>query len=181
MLVRLREPSTLDASVERHRQFLERMKNAPLASDASYVVYAISTLSGTRFFLCDDESDRYPIPYPAAAFEIIDGRISQRWQAAYAKNGLFLAFPAWALDSSFYERLVDDDTEAQSQFAAERAFMDLEFARPEITTKAIALGDQWLQCPVCDEAWRELPAGEMTRCANVQCHRLLLAPLAPDG
>ena len=181
MIVRPKALEMLNTSFEAHERCLARSNDAPLLSDASYVVYAISTLAGSELFLCDDDRDRFPSPYPAAAFEIVDGRISGRWRVAHSKSGLLLAFAAWASDDTFYERLIDDDPEAQSQFDAERSVMDLEFARPEITARAIALGDQWLQCPLCDEAWGELPAGEMTRCANVQCYHLLLVPLGSDS
>lgn len=147
MLVRGAEPGRLQAGVD-------------------YVVYAIQVApDGTWFYLADAGYTSYPMRHPAAQLEVVDARVSRHWSYGRSLSGDAVFAPAeWATDPGFYEGLVDGEATAGRPFAEAKASMDLEFARQTHTRRVDDVGDGWVLCPECDEAWAAEGPDELARC-----------------
>jgi len=65
-------------------------------------------------------------------FEVVDNRLSECWaltspeSASEQVSCLVIAFPEWANDLDYYERLVDADADAKAVFIERKRFMDEE-------------------------------------------------------
>ena len=150
----------------------------------TYVVYAIRmTENHPRFFIADDVYTYYPIEYAEPFFEVVDERLSRYWQLpkdhliwSDIKTNLsdtFISFEEWSyIGDRFYERLVDEERISKETFNRYKELMDLEFLIPSVEIMAHILEDNWVQCPLCDEAWEvKISADEMLKCPN--CFKLL--------
>ncbi len=97
-----------------------------------YCVYGILFRDNSPwYYLCLDEDDEHPTSYPAELFNVTDGRLSSYWRISEKiyPNGAVMSsivFEEWSKDSSFYERLIDDDPEAICLFGKYRKLMDNE-------------------------------------------------------
>lgn len=85
-----------------------------------YVVHAIERRdNGLWFYVQSVPANDYPIPYPAEFFDLVDSRIEANWEVniALERETLVirrLSFKEWSHDDSFFERLVDGESNAQS-------------------------------------------------------------------
>ncbi len=90
------------------------------------------------------------------------------------------AFRDWAVEPiEFYDRLSDGESDAVAAFDKYRELMDLEFSTESVLDYADLLGDGWLLCPSCREAWQTSAVGELVRCP--QCSVVLRNPRLPIG
>jgi hypothetical protein len=112
---------------------LDRVKRYILLSDGQtnlvqneeYCVYGIAFRDNHPwYYLCLGEDDDSPTAYPAELFKIIDGKLSSYWMLSTEESSI--VFEEWANDSSFYERLVDDDPTAIAQFKRYQTLMNNE-------------------------------------------------------
>tara|TARA_A100001015_G_scaffold319638_1_gene443165 strand:+ start:470 stop:880 length:411 start_codon:yes stop_codon:yes gene_type:complete len=102
-----------------------------LETNKEYCVYGIVYRDCSPwYYLCLDEDDESPTPYPAELFRISDGRLSSCWKLSIensSSTGLSsILFEEWANDSTFYERLIEDDPASIQVFAKYRALMNNE-------------------------------------------------------
>ncbi|QTL37374.1 hypothetical protein [Pseudoalteromonas viridis] len=97
-----------------------------------YTVYGVVFWdSSPWYYICVEEYDEYPKPYPAEFFSVSDERLSSYWRlsviAQEERETLSsLVFNEWAKDLSFYERLIEGDFEASEQFNKYRQLMNKE-------------------------------------------------------
>lgn len=97
-----------------------------------YIVYGVIFRNNCPwYYLCGADDDEYPKPYSSQLFEIIDDRLSSHWKLSSYFLGenkvtTSLAFADWARDLSFYERLVDGESEAVQIFAQYRKMINQE-------------------------------------------------------
>lgn len=97
-----------------------------------YIVYGIEFWDNCPwFYLCTEKEDEYPKPFAAEFFEVIDEHISQYWKLSSTtsgerKNSTSLVFDEWSKDPSFYEHLIDGDTNAILLFSKYRDLMNSE-------------------------------------------------------
>ncbi|WP_299371609.1 hypothetical protein [uncultured Kiloniella sp.] len=121
------------STIDRLKKYI-RLSDGVLNIEKSkeYCVYGIIFRDNSPwFYLCLDEDDEYPTPYPAELFSIVDGHQSSFWRLSYISypNGevtSLLVFEEWSKDISFYERLLDDDPKAIKVFRKYRSLMDEE-------------------------------------------------------
>ena len=106
----------------------------------------------------------------------MDPQVSERWIERPLGAGRILAPAAWAEDLGFYERLIDEDPAAVQAFREARAAMDREHGPVAELPLALDLGEGWLQCPRCADAWEAPPHAASLRCANGDCGALLRDP-----
>ena len=64
-------------------------------------------------------------------FDVVDDTLSSQWKLSSLSKGEYeaatlLVFDEWAQDPSFYEKLVDGDSEAVGKFAKYRSVIDQE-------------------------------------------------------
>lgn len=102
-----------------------------LKENLEYCVYGIVFRDNAPwYYLCLDEDDECPSPYPAELFKVTDGRLSSYWRLSteVITDGVItsLVFDEWASDYSFYERLIDDDASALEVFKNYQCLMDKE-------------------------------------------------------
>lgn len=103
---------------------ISREKEFPLTIGSSYAVYAITTFKGSVwYYVFDDNELAYPVWRLAPLFEVGDPSLPDTWVYGYIRKDPkevgfpLISFPEWALDHSFYERLVDGDEQAVTTFA----------------------------------------------------------------
>lgn len=102
-----------------------------LEKNIEYCVYGILFRDNAPwFYLCLEEDDESPSPYPAELFEITDARLSSYWRLGteVSTSGVVttIVFDEWAKDPSYYERLVDGDPNAVELFKKYRVLMNRE-------------------------------------------------------
>ena len=119
-------------TVERLKKYI-RLSDGQLnlEKDKEYCVYGVLFRDNSPwFYLCLDDDDESPTPYPTELFDITDGRFSSYWRLsteAYPDGVMSsMVFDEWANDSSFYERLVEGDSSAIEVFANYRELMNEE-------------------------------------------------------
>ena len=83
------------------------------------------------FYLCSEDYDEYPKPFAAEFFDVIDDKLSPHWKLSSFSKGEYeastsLVFDEWAKDASFYENLVEGDSEAVDIFSKYRNIIDQE-------------------------------------------------------
>ena len=146
-----------------------------------YLVYALTIRRGqVWYYVLDERRLGYPIWHPAMLFDVVDGRISRHWLFAMPEQGVrdgdvLFAFPEWTRDPvGYYDQLSNGDAKALGVFDRFRALMDLEFAGDVDRLLAEALGDGWIMCPQCKEAWQTTATGELLRCP--ECGTILRNP-----
>ena len=118
---------------------LDRMKKYIHLSDGQldleinveYCVYGIIFRDNSPwYYLCLDEDDESPSPYPADLFKVTDDRLSSYWKLSTqaVTNGVMssMVFDEWANDLSFFERLIDDDPSAIELFKKYQGLMNKE-------------------------------------------------------
>lgn len=118
---------------------LERIKNYIHLSDGQmeldknveYCVYGIIFRDNAPwYYLCLDENDESPSPYPASLFKVTDDRLSSYWRLSTqtVTNGIIssMVFEEWANDSSFFERLIDGDPSAIESFKKHQDLINKE-------------------------------------------------------
>lgn len=163
----------------------ERIRNFDFHLDVGgcYVVYGI-TLRDSLFwyYIFDKTSVYYPIWKPSILFEVTDPRLSRYW--IYTFNKLrdypsahpIISFPEWANNHpDFYDKLSDGSEKEVKIFQAYKNQMDLEF--PDDSIKEVAqIGDEnWLLCPICNNAWEHTEAiNGMVNCS--ECRSVLHNP-----
>lgn len=63
------------------------------------------------FYVCEEDSDDYPIPFSADLFDVVINDFPREWQLNYKSiDGIQkceIVFPEWARDAMFYEKLVE--------------------------------------------------------------------------
>lgn len=96
-----------------------------------YTVYGVVFWDNSPwYYLCSEEYDEYPKPFAAEFFDVSDECLSSHWKLSvdhgYEKVLSSLVFDEWARDSSFYERLIEDDSEAVELFRRYRLLMNQE-------------------------------------------------------
>lgn len=97
-----------------------------------YTVYGVVFWDNSPwYYLCSEEYDEYPKPFAAEFFNVSDERLSSHWKLSAVDQGegeilSSLVFGEWAKDPSFYERLVEDDSEAVALFGKYRQLMNQE-------------------------------------------------------
>lgn len=130
--------NSLSEISEQH--IIKRLKRYILNSDGSvdleigreYTVYGIVFWDNCPwFYLCAEEDDEYPKPFSAEFFHVLDDSLSPCWRLSSFQQENYeattsLVFKEWAKDPSFYERLVDGDSDAVTLFAKYRKVIDLE-------------------------------------------------------
>lgn len=95
-----------------------------LTINREYPVYAVTVSMGSAwYYLLDDDDQPWPTYSPSALFEITDGELPHSWRIGYFRHSVdierqypIISFPEWAEDRTFYERLVDGDSEAITVF-----------------------------------------------------------------
>ncbi len=148
----------------------------PLKIDKDYVVYAMTIKNGyVWYYLCNENFCYYPVWSPSPLFEIIDHKLSRYWVFSYKKGINYIkafprwAYPEWAENPDYYDKLTDGDKKEVNIFKTYKELMDLEF--PDYCTIEWAqVGDQeWLICPKCINAWESRNnKNALVRCPNCE-------------
>jgi len=105
-----------------------------------YIVYGFTIVKDfVWYYLCDDnysERDYMPFPlwYPSPLFEIIDRRLSKYWEfdaqpgeRCESPSGVIVAFPEWAKDPFYYDRLTDGFEPEIALFRKYKKLIDAEY------------------------------------------------------
>lgn len=153
----------------------------PLQVGKDYVIYALTLRrGGVWYYLLDESGVGYPVWFPAPLFEVSDSRLSKYWVFGFHEAGLragdaVFAFAEWANDPlNFYDGLSDGRAEIRSVFQRYRELMDVEFDNETAGPIAEDLGDGWMMCPNCREAWQTSVNGPLLKCPH--CATVLKNP-----
>lgn len=119
--------------IERLRKYLHISDGyLPIKKGESYTVYGVLFRDNSPwYYLCHDEHDASPTPYPCELFQTTDERLSAHWRlcsrvVAGAVSSA-MVFREWAMDSDYFENLTEGSPQAISLFMAYKAAMDAEF------------------------------------------------------
>jgi len=100
-----------------------------------YTVYGFTLLFGhVWFYLCDESYTYYPVWNPSPLFQIVDHRLSAYWEfhlqvgTSAEDTRVIVAFPEWARDPLYYDRLTNRDKEAVEIFERYKDLIDAEHA-----------------------------------------------------
>jgi hypothetical protein len=104
-----------------------------ITAGKTYVVLAIAKYEDVIFyFVLGDESENYPLAFPAELFQIVDGRVSVCWETNLTtidrveqidiENREVLSFKEWVLKKDeFYEKVLDEE---KTELATFRSYRD---------------------------------------------------------
>lgn len=91
-----------------------------------YQVQAVAYFDGgTFYYLHSVDLSEHPYPYVAEFFEIVDSSLPATWEVGFQvesgkKRFKRLTFSEWATDDTFFEKLLDGDTQCISIYAENR-------------------------------------------------------------
>ncbi len=112
--------SELSAEEQEHYKQYVRGQENYFSVGQEYPVYGVLFRQGVPWFLiCERDNDKYPTPHFGVFFELADCQIPPYWSLALGPSnvGKVALLPdQWAKDSSFLERLVDEDQQAIADF-----------------------------------------------------------------
>ncbi|MDA4848831.1 hypothetical protein [Hoeflea poritis] len=142
--------------------------------DREYVVYAIYLREKNALMIQSADFESSPSLVDLDRVSVVDGRLSRYWVCGgphIRVDGSVIAdavlsFPEWSDNTMFFNDLVESRGEAGVIWRSYRERMDLEFAPPSLTAKSIPLGDDWVQCQNCSDAWQINLGDEVVICAH---------------
>jgi hypothetical protein len=133
----------------------------PLILNKIYICYAIVFDVLTKwYFVLDESGVTYPTSYSSFLFEDIDRSVSRYWVVGEhydfkGRKSPIVAFNEWACDRFFHGNMFSGDKNATSLFNRYKKLMDVEFPRPDITEKAVALGEpNWVFDNESEDSWQ---------------------------
>ncbi len=123
-----------------------------------YNVYGMIVNHGQIcYYISDREYCHFPVARPANLFIIIDHRLSRYWIfgtiEAFENYPLWI-FPEWLNEPYFQDNLTDYEEREVKIFKSYKELMDLEFPDSSIIEVAQIGDNEWLICPMCNDAWR---------------------------
>lgn len=127
-----------------------------------YIVYGVdySAEGLVNLMLINDHGFAYPQFYPIEFFEIIDNRLSNCWinkvgntYPMHIKYPSLITFKEIIEDQFFFDKILDCRDNTCSIFQKYQKLMDNEFPDKNLQ-EGIAVGDNWVMCYNCDEAWQ---------------------------
>jgi len=146
----------------------------------NYTVYAMTVYLGiVWYYIADEDYSDYPIWNPSLLFSVTNPHLSRYWIYSYkegnnAEKRPRWAFPEWADNPDYYEKLIDGNNQELAIFARYKELMDLEFEDPNITEMA-QKEEGWLICHSCFEAWKfHNTQDALVRCPK--CKKVLINP-----
>ena len=159
-------------------------KDELLSEDRFYTVFGISTRNNFTNYDIIFGVDSYTKAFPSYLFEVIDSRLSRYFCSGKSLDGnneemSFISFKEWVgiENSLFYFKLVEGEEREVLLFEHYRKLLQLEFKHPDVQSEAILKEEFELECPICENVWREeLPDFEMCKCNR--CGTVLLNPLS---
>lgn len=138
----------------------------------TYVVYAMSALSGQSVAYCLGPGPLYSVP--AELFTIIDGRLSRHWSfnqlrweiGGGSSRSLYLwGYSEFVMSDQHRLDIVEGEAAASEIFGRYALMMDLEFAPPIVSCTSSPLEGRWVQCGACGDAWQpHNDLDELVRC-----------------
>lgn len=167
----------------------QKTDSYPITVGKNYIVYAITIFDGYPWYsIFDEQIAEYPQWIPSPLFAVEDNRLSKYWVYCQQKGIHYefptstFAFPEWAEDPDFSEKIRSRFELEVKLFSNYRALMDLEL--PDDSVKAIAqIADpEWLICPLCVDAWQSVSTDGMIVCSNCKAvmHNPRFQPLPND-
>ena len=114
-----------DESLRRHVGKYIQLPEIRLVPGRQYLVYGLVFWDDVPwFYLCEDESSDYLVPYCAVFFQLDDVTIPAGWTLQWNGRSSSVVPQWWAEVPDFLERLVDGEKEVRQIFLRARA--DLE-------------------------------------------------------
>jgi hypothetical protein len=155
-----------------------QVQQSVLQVGKSYVVYALEVRDGRAVYWIEDEArTAWPTPYDASLFSMESGQPSSLWDVdvSYRSDAsIWFAPREWLGRAFFMDKLTDGEAAMVEIYASTKAFMDMEFHDPAVSVWAKMIDHEWLQCPHCSDAWRELTTVALVKCPS--CFTLLRNP-----
>lgn len=157
-----------------------------LETGNSYVIYGMGHLTGGCLQLLFDSC--LASSAPAELFKLVDGRMSRYWVYSQERlprmgSATDVTLSLWGyreyVESNDHRMgLVDRREEDLRTFRAYCDAMDLEFPDPAVKAAAVAIDEQWIQCPSCCDAWESVSRDGMAKCPS--CSAVVLNPRYVD-
>lgn len=151
---------------------LPEKEYAFLEFEKEYTVYGIicskEQALEVLYYVCDENGVDFPIARPFYLFDIVDDRLSRYWifGLIYSLQPI-LIFPEWIKEPCFQEKLIEGEEREVQIFKAYKENMDLEFPDSSISETAQIGDPDWLICPTCIDAWKNINCRDaLVRCPN---------------
>jgi hypothetical protein len=147
-----------------------RSSNFHVYLGREYRVYGLLFHDAVISFLIVDETG-VPMWEPASLFQVLCGRPSRHWRFYNFSMNLYfgvMSFPELVGSVELFEKLALGDNEARANFFKRKKIADLEFLDSSVVDKAESIGNAWVQCPSCSEAWEVIGADALVRCPKCQ-------------
>jgi hypothetical protein len=88
----------------------------------TYVVHGIVFLDNAPwYYLCEEDNDDYPKPFPFELFDVVDNKMPSFWKigCTYSEERgaiSYISFPEWIDNSKFLENLIDGESKEVAIF-----------------------------------------------------------------
>jgi hypothetical protein len=118
-----------DMSVLNHVRKNVHLSEVALEIGRKYVAYGIIFREGIPwFYVCEEETDTYPIPHFAGFFKIVDSSLSSYWKLHWSPeiNQPSLLPKEWSDDDFFYENLVNGNSIEKKMFQVIKTAFDVK-------------------------------------------------------
>jgi hypothetical protein len=159
-------------------------KNELLSKAKIYTVYGIYINYNIITYEIIVGVEFYTTSFPSHLFEVIDNRLSKHFCFGKSITGdgeeiTLISFKEWVgLENKyFFYNLVEGEEREVMLFEKYKKLIGLEFRNPQIETSAILTEDAFLECPVCENAWKE-EMQDLEMCKCNRCGTVLLNPLS---
>ncbi|MCQ9635296.1 hypothetical protein MP477_10055 [Chryseobacterium sp. WG23] len=170
--IKIDSPENVSYKINWQRPF----SDFPLIQGKNYTVYAIEYTDERKinFFLLDEGGNIYPSNYPSEFFEISDPRMSKYWERTNdnqlypIQNPIYpniITFKEWKINKYFEEDMFKGINGANDIFQSYKKLIDNEYP-DESLDSAIIMEENWILCPICNNAFENLSREGIISCAN---------------
>ena len=135
-----------------------------------YTVYGVLFRGPVLSYLIQADTG-LPQWTPASLFQVVCSRVSRTWVCVNWSSTEYFAvvsFPELVQSPEVLDQLTLGDSSAREMFYKRQQSADLEFLNPSVEKTAEALDGDWLQCPLCSDAWESGSLDAMVRCPKCQ-------------
>ena len=137
-----------------------------------YTVYGVLFRKAVLSYLIQADTG-FPQWTSASLFQVVCGRVSRfwvyvDWSSDEVEYLAVMTFPEFVQSYDIYNQLALGDDSAREMFYKLQRSADLEFLDASVEKTAEAPGENWLQCPLCGDAWESETPDAMVRCPKCQ-------------
>ena len=122
------ETSNFSTETKKYINDYIHLSKVSLIIGKKYIVYGLLFRKGVPwYYICEEDSDEYPLPHFCGFFKVINPKLSSEWEINYLEEERIVVsiLPSiWSNVANFYENLVNGNENETSMFQNIKSVID---------------------------------------------------------